>query len=60
MRSLAQKCKGRLACDNGAWFRSRLLKGLHPLTCSFTDVEVRWPLPTLWNLTRAVPIGCGR
>ena len=32
MRSLAQKCKGRPACDNGAWFRSRLPKGLHPRT----------------------------
>ena len=32
MRSLAQKCKGRPACDNGAWFRSGLLKGLHPRT----------------------------
>ena len=32
MRRLAQKCKGRPACDNGAWFRSGLLKGLHPKT----------------------------
>ena len=32
MRRLAQQCKGRPACDNGAWFRSRLLKGLHPRT----------------------------
>ena len=32
MRRLAQKCKGRPACDNGAWFRNRLLKGLQPRT----------------------------
>ena len=32
MRRLAQKCKGRPACDNGVWFRSRLLKGLHSRT----------------------------
>ena len=43
MRSLAQKCKGRPACNNGAWFRSRLLKGLHPKTGPAVPPSKRTP-----------------
>ena len=39
--------------------RERVWAREHQLTSSFTNVEVRWPLPTLWNSTRTVPIGCG-
>ena len=69
MRRLAQKCKGRPACDNGAWFRNRLLKGLYPRTgaCLGERAPVDLflhicgsALAPFWSLTRAVPIVCVR